>query len=344
MSTQSVCGIAFSLALIGLVGCSSEPAAEEAGSASQDMTADAAAPDNTATPENSLVDDPGARYVPDDEKTCETIPLELPGPNYDASLVPIESAAVQAWLGTHAIPVRAQSYAPDVSTLPQLGFETFDNQQVIDRLVGTCGAVLGVSGTPTVKETTDTFSLKGVNGVGYCHKDTGLCSCSRDEPMEGTVVTDSAQAINVALEWIVELGLVALPEHVTLDVLGVSATMPQKAYGVSFGYRYDGVPLLRESVASVRLGANGGLEHYHEDAPRIAEEVGEPVELVDEVGLEARRNDAYACYPVLMMQCGYTVESETEAGVGCWIDYDNLDSGDPMTAIVGEEISLELQP
>jgi hypothetical protein len=336
MHTNFLRAIALGLVLSGFIGCSDEQAGEEAPSISQGAINDAA-PDNTTTGDSPV--DPV--QVPETGASCEVIPLDLPGPDYDARLIPIESAAVRAWLGADEIPVRAQSYAPGSPALPRIGFATFDDQQVIARLVGTCGAIHGVSGTPTVEETSDSFRLEDVEGSAYCNKGSGLCTCSRSEPLEQAVVTDADEAVNVALGRIVELGLVDLPDHVTVDVIGVTVTQPQEAYGVSFGYRYDGVPVLKDSAATVGLASNGGLLRYHELAPRIAGEVGEPVELVDEAGAEARRNAAYACYPVLAMQCGYTVESETEAGVGCLIDYDNLDSGDPMTDIVSEEISLD---
>lgn len=198
-----------------------------------------------------------------------------------------------------------------------------------------------VSETPNVEETDDAFRLEGVEWMAYCRKGTGLCSCSRKEPSQGVVVTNSLQAVNVALGWLLEIGL-DLPDHVTLDVTGVTMELPAEAYGVSFGFRYDGVPLLREHAASVNLAPNGGLKSYYEHAPRIAGEIGEPIELIDEAELQERRKDDYACYPMLSAECGYLVGTGTEAGVGCVVLYDNLDSGDPMTNIVGEEIRLAL--
>jgi hypothetical protein len=337
MSIQSPSGFALGLVLLGLVGCVDEPAGEQAGSGSASASAISdAGVDTTATETQD------ATFLPDttsSQEQCEEIPLELPGPDYDAGLVSIESADVRAWLGADEIPVRSRSFAPDVPFLPRIGFKTFDDQQVAARLVDTCGAVFELSGTMNVEETDNAFRLEGVEWMAYCRKGTGLCSCSRKEPSQGAVVTNSLQAVNVALGWLLEIGL-DLPEHVTLDVTGVTMELPAEAYGVSFGFRYDGVPLLREHAASVNLAPNGGLKSYYEHAPRIAGEIGEPIELIDEAELQDRRKDEYACYPMISAECGYLVGTGTEAGVGCVVDYDNLDSGDPMTNIVGEEIRL----
>ena len=94
MHTNFLRAIALGLVLSGFIGCSDEQAGEEAPPISQEAINDAA-PDNATTGDPPV--DPV--QVPETGASCEVIPLDLPGPDYDARLIPIESAASKSSRG-----------------------------------------------------------------------------------------------------------------------------------------------------------------------------------------------------------------------------------------------------
>lgn len=310
------------------------------GTGAEEVTAGAPADGTTGD------DDQGSDLgdVLDPGSDCEAIPLVLPGPDYDKSAIAIDSPLAQAWLGADAIPVRSELHAPDADTLPRIAFKVLDDEEVVDRLIAKCGAVLGLPDTPEVVDNGDTFSLSGLDeGIGYCRKGTGMCSCSAGTPLAGAAqIEDGSDAVRVALAWIATLELAQLPEHTTADVVGIGKTLPEQSYSVAFGFRYRGVPLYRDLQSKVVLTSQGGLARYMESVPTIAGERGDPIALIGPAELQAQRRDDYACYPMLWAECGYMAGSGTEAGVGCAIGYDNLDSGDPMTRVVAETINLSV--
>ena len=275
-----------------------------------------------------------------DSDECDPIPLELPGPDYTDGFYPVVSEQAQTWLGADQIPRRAESFSPDDTSLPQLELITFTDDEVVDRLIDKCGAFFNIATMPEITDIGDAFALDDFDlGSGFCSKVFGLCKCGYyDAPAGSSPIDDKEGAINAALDWLAETDLVEIEPGVTVDLLSVVVEMPSQERTVTFGRRYQGVPMMNGALVSVHLTHQGAVERYWETGPLVAGEGEEPIELLDEAGINAARDPDYECYEVIRFSCGYMDNGTSTPAIGCGILYENPDSGGEGLSSTFEEI------
>lgn len=208
--------------------------------------------------------------------------------------------------------------------------------------------------------------------MSFCAKGSGACTIKMiGYPRKETVINDTADAVNRALEKVAVHSLLELAPNESLDLISVVSTnyagvLKQERefitvhfetergeivteyrsdYLVTFGRRYNNVPIIGSSL-SVKLDSNGEIVGFLKNWRNIEEVEESAVDLLTDDEIEAAKDQELARSMLLMStECGYFESSvigmnQQHAGVGCVYTYHNEVEAGQMGAVHTDIISI----
>jgi hypothetical protein len=301
----------------------------------------------------------------------------------NTAIVEVTGQKSQALLGSSKLQVRPSTYSllgeatRDTHGKPTAYvpvFAAIEESEAKANLASAASAFFGSKVEPdNAREQRLTFGLPVENGVAWAPKRNTAIHMARHDGVRGiTQVQDRNDAVNRALQQVAAVGLVQLAALESLDLVGVSSThyagwsedpatgetkpmmfvegdgepvtSYKSEYSVSFGRRYRGIPI-EGATMKVTLDATGRMVRFSRDWRSIVGERPEPVALLDEADLAARRDPDVAGLELRAMRCGF-LESSTitykqdSPGVACVYEYDDPEGRGTLANTRYERINL----
>ncbi len=291
-------------------------------------------------------------------------------PGSDSLSIAIRSDDVLTAFGQDRILRRSEDFRMTADQLPLVKFVGPEKRITRDRLVQMAALVIGGEVKNALwKEESDFFSVKLENGLAYSEKNTGSAVIHRIYTNKHPTSLEGAEdAVNRALEEVVENSLLTLHPDETLDIVSITSTHYaiygddaegnpasvrfqfngeneavsefQDEYMVHFGRRFRGVPVIGQTLG-VKLDADGNLISFQKRWRDIASESGKST-----VFSLRSANDIFATAEdqlkkaeqeeVESMQCGYVEGdasfAQSEAGIGCQVIVRNFDVREAMSS------------
>ena len=291
-------------------------------------------------------------------------------PGSDSLSIAIRSDDVLTAFGQDRILRRSEDFRMTADQLPLVKFVGPEKRITRDRLVQMAALVIGGEVKNALwKEESDFFSVKLENGLAYSEKNTGSAVIHRIYTNKHPTSLEGAEdAVNRALEEVVENSLLTLHPDETLDIVSITSTHYaiygddaegnpasvrfqfngeneavsefQDEYMVHFGRRFRGVPVIGQTLG-VKLDADGNLISFQKEWRDIASESGKSnlVSLRSASDIVAAAEDQLKRAEqeeVESMQCGYVEGdasfAQSEAGIGCQVIVRNFDVREAMSS------------
>ena len=276
---------------------------------------------------------------------------------FDSARSPVllSDPTATAFAGSTTIPWRSQDYSIESVVdsdrlLAQPLFRRYTDDEAKPRLSNACSTFFGRAPTVPAVDQGESFSLEVPGGLAWIAKDSGALTLQRySEEVSISVVKDAHQAVQLAARQLGELGLWNLDANVSLDIIGVSATMnatwvpeedgsfsplpvPVPVSGeyvtqfvsqhlVTFGRRYKGIPIEGGALKAV-IDSTGALVGVLQEWRQISGESDTRIAIDEPATVDSRRNPIAKSFPLDSRVCSFFEAPfvgwvQDAAGVGC---------------------------